>query len=792
MLLGNVDMVLLADFLVGSPSWVPIAVGAVVVIVVLTLLSYRRTPMTAGMKTVGVLLKILGVALLAVCLIEPLFSGVRPRPGANLFVVLTDNSQSMTVNSGSQVRGDTLKSMLRAEKSWRTRLQQDFDVRDYKFDAQLHHVEDSEAIEFDGTGSALHTALKTIQTRFDNRPVAGVIVLSDGNATDISELEKYEFPVFPIVDEDSEAIQDVSIRDMSVAQTNFEAAPITVQAVVTNQGFDAQDVTARIVNKEGKTLQEQKAKINKSKDHEFKFRFRPDESGLSFHRLEAFPTAAKATFESAKPGSELTLANNKRWMTVDRGGGPFRVLYVSGRPNWEFKFIRRALDEDDEIKLTGLIRIAKKQPKFTFQDRSGVSDRNTLFEGFDGKDDEDAEAYDQTVYIRIGVEDETQLADGFPKDSEELFKYHAIILDDIEAKFFTANQMLLMRRFVNQRGGGLMMLGGMESFAQGGYEKTPLGEVLPVYLRKVGQIEVDDEDTATHLDWEMTREGWLQDWTRLRVTEAAEKKRLNVSHGMYVLNRVSGLKPGAVLMAAVQSEREGKPMPVFATQRFGKGRSAALLAGDMWKWQMHATDPIQKDMQQLWRQIVRWMVAEVPKRVAVKSERTKGIAGPTSIQVSVQDEEFKPHDNAEAQVKVTSPTGEIVQLSAEASTEAAGLYAVDYWPHEEGPYKATAIVTTSDGEELDAKHAGWTSQPAADEFRELTTNRELLSKIAENSGGEMIEANRLDDFVSSLPNRKVPITEKWVYPVWHQWWVLSLAVCCLCAEWGLRRWRGLP
>jgi len=786
MLLGNADMVLLADFLIGSPAWVPIAVGAVVVIAVLTLLSYRRTPMTGGMKTLGVLLKVLGVALLAVCLIEPLFSGVRPRPGANLFVVLTDNSQSMTVNSGSQVRGDTLKSILRAEKSWRTRLQQDFDVRDYMFDAQLHHVDDSETIEFDGTGSALHTALETIQTRFDNRPVAGVIVLSDGNATDISDLEKYEFPVFPIVDEDSGTIQDVSIRDMSVAQTNFEAAPITVQAVVTNQGFDAQDVTARIVNKEGKTLQEQKAKINQSKDHEFKFRFRPDESGLSFHRLEAFPTAAKASFESERAGSELTLANNKRWMTVDRGGGPFRVLYVSGRPNWEFKFIRRALDEDDEIKLTGLIRIAKKQPKFTFQDRSGVSERNTLFEGFDGKDDEDAEAYDQTVYIRIGVEDETQLADGFPKDSEELFKYHAIILDDIEAKFFTANQMLLMRRFVNQRGGGLMMLGGMECFADGGYEKTPLGEVLPVYLRKTAPFLNDDEPK-----WLLTREGWLQDWTRLRVTEGAEKQRLLESTGFREINMVSGLKPGASVLATVATAK-GKSMPLFATQRFGKGRSAALLALEMWRWNLHAKDPMQKDLQQLWRQIVRWMVAEVPKRVAVKSERTKGLAGPTTIQVEVQDEEFKPHDNAEAQVKVTSPTGEIVELSAEASTKAAGLYAVDYWPHEEGPYKATAIVTTSDGEELDAKHAGWTSQPAADEFRELTTNRELLSKIAEKSGGELIEANRLDDFVSSLPNREVPITEKWVYPVWHQWWVLSLAVCCLCAEWGLRRWRGLP
>ena len=787
MLQNGFQSVLLADFVVGSPAWVPAAATAVGLIAILTLFSYRRTPMTWGMKCIGVLLKVVGVGLLAVCLIEPLFSGVRPRPGANLFVVLTDNSQSMTVNSGSQVRADSLQQLLDEDSSWRTRLQQDFDVRDYKFDTQLQHV-DGGVVEFDGSGSALHTAIETIQTRFKERPVAGVIVLSDGNATDLGDLAEYQFPVYPVVDEDSDTIQDVSIRQMTVAQTNFEAAPISVQATVTNQGFDAQNVTARIVNREGKTLQEQKADIDKSRDHEFKFRFRPDESGLSFHRLEAFPTAAKATFESEKPGSELTLANNKRWMTVDRGGGPFRVLYVSGRPNWEFKFIRRALDEDDEIKLTGLIRIAKKQPKFTFQDRSGVSDRNTLFEGFDGTDDEDAEQYDQTVFTRVGVDDESQLADGFPKDSEELFKYHAIVLDDIEAKFFTASQMLLLRRFVNQRGGGLMMLGGMESFVEGGYEKTPLGEVLPVYLGKAGQFTVDMDDRPK---WQLTREGWLQDWTRLRATEAAEKSRLDRTPGFLTLNKISGLKPGASLLAVSQTNN-GKPLPAFATQRFGKGRSAALLAGDMWRWNTGADDPKQKDLQQFWRQIIRWMVAEVPKRVAVKSERKRGLAGPTTIQVSVQDEEFNPHDNADTQVKVTSPSGEVVQLSAEASSEAAGVYVVDYWPHEEGPYRATANVTSADGEELDAKQAGWTSQPAADEFRELTTNRAVLSKIAEASGGELVEADNLDEFVASLPSRDVPITEKWVYPVWHQWWVLSLAVCCLCTEWGLRRWRGLP
>ncbi len=66
----------------------------------------------------------------------------------------------------------------------------------------------------------------------------------------------------------------------------------------------------------------------------------------------------------ASSSREVTIANNVQLLTVDRGGGPYRVLYVSGRPNWEFKFLKRALEEDVEIKLSGLVRIAKKEAKF--------------------------------------------------------------------------------------------------------------------------------------------------------------------------------------------------------------------------------------------------------------------------------------------------------------------------------------------------------------------------------------------------------------------------------------------
>ena len=56
----------------------------------------------------------------------------------------------------------------------------------------------------------------------------------------------------------------------------------------------------------------------------------------------------------------------------------------------------------------------------------------------------------------------------------------------------------------------------------------------------------------------------------------------------------------------------------------------------------------------------------------------------------------------------------------------------------------------------------------------------------------MVLADDLDDFVSSLPNRKIPIVETWTYPLWHQWPVFFAAIGCLVGEWALRRWKGLP
>src|SRR5207244_10227003 len=103
-----------------------------------------------------------------------------------------------------------------------------------------------------------------------------------------------------------------------------------------------------------------------------------------------------------------------------------------------------------------------------------------------------------------------------PATAEDLYAYHAVIVDDLEADFFTPDQAALLQRYVSERGGGLLMLGGMECFQQGKYQRTPIGDMLPVYLDRPSE---GWPSGPVHLN--LTREGWLQSLARLRDPEAA-------------------------------------------------------------------------------------------------------------------------------------------------------------------------------------------------------------------------------------------------------------------------------
>lgn len=841
-------------------NWFVPATAILALAVVVLLLGYLPAAQVR-IRWLCAALKFVGIAALVFCLLEPLRTSQRVRPGANLMAVVADNSQSLRIKDEGQTRsrGEALRELLRPQKDgWQSRLSEDFELRQHVFDTRLQNATDFQELNFEGRSSAIGSTLRALADRFRGRPLAGILLFTDGNATDLGgtplDIEGLP-PLYPVVLGRGSSTRDIAIAQVGVSQSAFEDAPVAIQAELSTAGYQGQRLAAQLRDQSGRIVKNETVTGRAANETvPVRLQIKPEKPGVTFYELNVGtrerlsgtrpttvvpaspppPASANATTtasSAASPaatvdpdtdtrGDEATLANNHRVIAVDRGGGPYRILYVSGRPNWEYKFLNRALEEDHQIQLVGLIRIAKREPKFEFRGRAGETS-NPLFRGFGNQNPDEVERYDQPVIVRLNTRDATELPHGFPRAAEELFGYHAVILDDLEAAFFTTEQAMLLQRFVSERGGGLLMLGGMESFREGEYYRTPIGEMLPVYLDREPATEAP---TSPAVKLSLAREGWLQPWARLREHESTERERLEAMPPFLVANRVRDVKPGASIIASAKDEA-GHDLPALVVQRFGRGRTAALTLGDIWRWGMQDANA-HADMEKFWRQTARWLVSEVPGRVDLTVEPIPNDPnGSMRLEVRVRDAAFQPVDNANVQIHVEpitfgpavgapasattpapasganasastnnagAPASGLTHLRAEPGSTEPGLYVTTYLPRLTGGFRATACVTNEVGADIGRDEAGWSSDPAAEEFKSLVPNLGLLESLAKRTGGELVTPETLPDLVKRLPTRHAPVMEAWTFPIWHHAALFAFALACLAAEWGLRRWKGLP
>jgi hypothetical protein len=790
----------LATLTFSGETWLWPLAGFLAAAALILFWSYRAAP-AGALRWVCLGLKVAALVALALCLLEPLWFGARARPGANLFAVLADNSQSLQIKDAgaAQSRGAGLRQLLDPSPgSWLVSLARTFEVRRYLFDSRLQATEDFHELAFDGRSTALAGALHTIGERFEGRPLAGVILLTDGNATDalgsLPDLSKLP-PIYPVVIGRPEPVKDIALQAVNATQSAFEDAPVSITADVTAAGYRGQALFARLSDDAGQIIQEQTLIAgDDGVPLAARFPLKPERAGLRFYQVAVGAKPSSLPGPAPAGSEEATLANNSRVLVVDRGAGPYRVLYVAGHPDWEYKFLNRAVQEDKEVELVGLIRVARSEPKFDYRGRVGETS-NPLYRGFGNQAPEEVQRYDQPVLVRLNLSDPAELRSGFPSAAEDLYRYDAVILDDVEAAFFSPVQAMLLQKFVSERGGGFLMLGGMQSFREGNYARTPVGDMLPVALD--GPPGIPPPAGGYRLN--LTREGLLQPWARLRDTEADEQTRREAMPGFEVINRVGSPKPGASLIATLH-DLHGLDAPALAVQRFGRGRTAGLMVGDFWRWGL-IDDGTHADLDKTWRQLVRWLVSDVPKRVELSVQPEPGDGNnAVRLQVRVRDAAYLPMDEAGVAIQVepvlfgapADAAAKPIRLLAEPALSEPGLYEATYVPRFTGGYRATALVTNGVGVEVGRAEAGWSADLAAEEFRSLTPNVALLESIAQQTGGRVIPAAELAAFARNLPNRHAPVMEAWSYPLWHTPEMFGFALACLLAEWGLRRRKGWP
>jgi uncharacterized membrane protein len=777
----------------GNPAWSGVVFGILAAFLAILLFGALRSPLFGPLRWGLFALKAVAVTLLAGCLLNPLMTWQHAKPGENIVILLADQSASMAIRQAedsSESRMDWAKKTLTdPESSWQVRLAQDFDVRRYTFGSSLTRVEGFQGLAAVDPASRLKSALTGIRSRFTGQPLAAIVLFGDGNSTEpvLSEDLDANIPIFPVWNENSRPLPDLSIDSVSISQTNFEDAPVTVQARIAGSGPISKTVRVTLVplgSSDPAARQSQTVSLSTAGEGNVRFLAKPAGLGPLFYQLFVQSSAEPDVFERPESTREATLQNNRQLLAVNRDTHVSRILYVGGRPNWEHKFLGRALADDELLQLVSLIRIARREARFDFRGRIGESS-NPLFRGFREGADEETEAFDQPVLVRLNTRDSKELSNGFPKTRQELYEYEAVILDDIESAFLTHDQQALLDQFVSARGGGLMMLGGRDTFRQGKWDHTPVADILPVYLNQGGAAPVGD------LTWQLTRDGWLEPWTRLRETEQAERSRQQAAPPLTVLSNIEHVKPGARVLAEVH-DRNGTHSPALVAQQYGRGRSAAVLVGDMWRWSLQESDPPQEDAGKSWRQIMRWLVADVPRRLDATVEVSSDEGNPlAAIRVRVRNREFEPEDEAQVRIAIRQPDGTEVEVDAQPSLREAGLFEASHVSRQPGPYTARISVPGTDHDPQRSIELGWTSDPAAAEFRSADPNLTLLERLADSTRGEVIPGRKLDEFVAKLPNRDLPVMETETLPLWHRPWILLTVLALLAGEWGIRRWKGL-
>ncbi len=731
--------------------------------------SYARAPaLPAWFRLLAALLKIAGFALLLLFLLDPQILRTIVEPGRNWIAVAADNSASMGLadQPGGRTRGGALQATL-ADPRWRPPDDRTFRWRDYAFDGRTRRAENLAALTFDGPRSDLQAALGRIASQFAGQPLSAIIVFTDGAATDLDQPRPPGLPpVYAVLTAPGARVADAAIERVTAANSAFESAPVTIDATIHAVGAEGRPLTARLLDARGAVLAEQR-RTPRAADEEIGVRF-----------LDAPAAPGPAAYRVTVGMDGDTIPQNNAWNVVaNREGAPRRVLYVGGQPNWEHKFLARALADDPEIKLVSLLRIARAQAKVDW--RAGGGTANPLYRG---STTDAAERSDEPVFLRLGTRDAAELRGGFPRTAAELFPYDEVILDGIEAAFFTRDQLALLRRYVAERGGSLVMLGGADSFDAGGYDGTPLAEALPVYL---GAAHA--RPPALPVRVRLTREGMLQPWMRLRAGEREEAARLATMPAYLVANGLDALKPGAEALATL-TDADGRDGPAIASQRFGLGRATAFLVGDWWRWGLRG--PAQRaDLDKFWRQALRGLLADTPRRAALATRPAED--GGTELAVTALGPDFRPAERSIVTARVRDPDGRWTPVDVAPDPESPGRFTARIPAKKSGPWLAEAVVTDEGDGSSQRAQGGWAIDAEAAEFRSLRPDPGAIQALVRATGGRVVAAAELPALIEELKKRPASVTGTRAEPLWHHGAWLALALACLAGEWSLRRGRGL-
>src|SRR3984885_600711 len=699
------------------------------------------------------LLQSLLIATVLVLLWQPAITVAELAPQQNVIAVVLDDSRSMAIadsgGDGKQTREAAAQKAL--EDGVLAGLQKKFQIRLYRLDSRVTRVAAPGEIQPSAPATHINDGLRQLTSETSDLPIGAIVLLSDGSENSIDgsgdlaletihALRNRRIPVHTVGFGKEQLAHDLELSDVRVASRAMADSRIPATVTFHQRGY-AGNKALLVIRDGDKTLGSREVTLNAdgATQVETVF-FSPGGAGVKSLLFSLGPLAGEENPANNAVTRLFGVTEDKR-----------RILYVEGEPRWEYKFIRRAEDDDKIVQVASMLRTTENK-----------------------------------IY-RQGISDPKELENGFPVRAEDLFAYQGIILGSVEAGYFTPLQQELLREFVDRRGGGLLFLGGRFALGDGGWGGSSLVDLLPTILPNSRTTFHRDPATA-----ELTAAG--ADSPIMRLMDDPEKNADRWKKLTYLMDYQDAgtAKPGATVLA--QMNVGSRKLSLLVTQNYGRGRTAVMATSGTWRLQM--SQPLGDPAHDLfWQQLLRWLVLESPGQVVVAAaNHTLMDDGHIELWANVRDKQYTPAPDAKVTAHFIGPDGISAIVDMTPATDNPGVFRAAWTAEKPGSYLAE--VTARRGADKASVDLGTDSLPfqridgAAESFH-TTQNRELLEKLASETGGRYWKPDELTRLPNEISYSDAGISVRDIKELWNMPVVFLWLLVLMAAEWLLRRKWGV-
>ena len=675
----------------------------------------------------------------------------------SLAVVLDTSSSMALPDAQNPSRLDSALKYLNADQDAPLEtFSKNYQVKLYQFDETARPLSkaDLATIKANGHTTDITGSLTTLLEENRATPPAGILLLSDGghhgSVTGLDYLRQANLPIVTAGIGKPETYQDIHVASVKAPSLTFLHYPVAIQATLQIWGYAGTRIPV-VLKRAGRVVSTQTVQVN-SGENEYQVAFEafPEDIGEFTYTVGVAPRLGEALTDNNTKTFPISVARDK-----------IRVLLVCGSPTWNYRFLRQAFKQDPSVDLISFVIL-------------------------------------RTPSDVVNVPESQLSLIPFPTQrlfTQELHNFDLIIFENFSFQsYFPWYYLENVRDYVRE-GGAFAMIGGSLAFAQGGYAGTPIEEILPVTMRP------DRNDYRT-LPQRMllTQEGMRHPITRL-ASDPQENERVWQSlTDLDAINLVAQAKPDATVLGVSSGRFVGSTAaPLLAIQRFGKGRTLALMTDYTWKWNFQMAGQLDSNQYylQFIRQLGRWLIRDPGlKQVRIMADATEfPLGSEVTGTVQVLQDDYQPATQATTTAKLQTPSG-IGQALPLVPTSNPGEFAYRFPADDAGLYsldvQADIGPTTREANRLllRVSNLGGEQQNAA-------PNHVLLKEIADQTGGTFFAINdpgrpplsSLIDFFGGQPDYKV--LEEHRQRLRESFPMLILVLTCLAVEWWWRRRVGL-